>query len=283
MKKRLATALSVMLGLSLVGCGGVASAPADTPATAEKAGPSNDAIKVDQIAYEVSSGVIDGNRRVVFDYTNSSDYTVVGVKLELVMKEEVESEAIQNSFDYIIEGGITEEEIRNATMVCEDAFAVEPGATSSKSPVEIGAIYINNIEQYELMQPDMMTIQFLRDGMIYEEYYDYRTGSYSLSSDVIDPNQWGDSELSSAVPRPDGALVVDVDDGEKQFSFKVQGMTEDAFKAYVEVCKEAGFTGDASELDTMYNASSSDGRFDLSLNYWQGRGSLNAYLRLVEE
>ena len=289
MRKVWQLAVTSMLGLALAACsaggtGGVAApGPEGDGEVQQSAAPADDAIKVEQIDYEVKDGVENGYRRVLFDYTNNSDYTVVSVELLMAMPEDVEDEALESAFADLIEQGFyTVDDLHDIKMGCDSTFAVEPGQKSGDRAATYGMVYVTNLEQYELMEPDMLTIKFLHDGEIYEEYYDYRTGSYTLSSDVIDAGQWGESELAEAVPRPEGALVTDVDDGDR-FTFEIMCMTEDDFEAYVDVCKDAGYTVDVAETDTTYYADNEDGIHHIDLIYWSEAGELSGYLDLIEE
>ena len=288
MRKVWQLAITSMLGLALAACsaggaGGVAAPGSEGDGEVQlSAAPADDAIKVEQIDYEVKDGVENGYRRVLFGYTNNSDYTVVSVELLMAMPEDVEDEALESAFADLIEQGFyTVDDLHEIKMGCDSTFAVEPGQTSGDRAATYGMVYVTSLEQYELMEPDMLTIKFLHDGEIYEEYYDYRTGSYTLSSDVIDAGQWGESELAEAIPRPEGALVTDVDDGDR-FTFEIMCMTEDDFEAYVDACKDAGFTVDVAETDTTYYADNEDGAHHIDLFYWSEAGELDGYLELIE-
>ncbi len=250
----------------------------------ESGAPADDAIKVEQIDYEVKDGVENGYRRVLFGYTNNSDYTVVSVELLMDMPEDVKDEELESAFADLIEQDLyTVEDLHDIKMGCDSTFAVEPGQASGERAATYGMIYATSLEQYELMEPDMLTIQFLHDGEIYEEYYDYKTGSYTLSSDVIDAGQWGESELAEAVPRPEDALVVDVSDRETQFSFEVACMTAEEFEDYVATVGDAGYTVDVAETDVTYYADNEEGTYHVDLMYWDESGRLDAYVSYVEE
>ena len=287
MRKLKLTALIVALTAVLVGCGGgnapSAQAPDDALAQAEGTGLADDAIKVEQLAFEVGSGVEDGNRRVLFSYTNNSDYTIIDLRLDLVVPEGAEDEELESAFaDFVERGYFTADELHDIKMGCESSFAVEPGQTSGERAALIGILYVTDVAQYELMEPDMLTIQFLHDGKIYEEYYDYRTGSYTLSSDSIETDQWGDGELSEVIPRPEGALVIDADESDTQFSFEVCAMTAEDYVTYVDAVRSAGYTVDVAQTDTSYYADNEDGTYHVDLIYWDENGSLSAYVSPVE-
>ena len=290
MRKVWQLAIASVLGLALAACsagsvGGTATPGSTGDSRVQESGAlTDDAIKVEQIDYEVKDGVENGYRRVLFGYTNNSDYTVVSVELLMDMPEDVEDDELESAFaDLIDQGFYTVDDLHDIKMGCDSTFAVEPGQTSEDRAATFGMIYVTSIEQYELMEPDMLTIQFLHDGEIYEEYYDYKTGSYTLSSDVIDAGQWGESELAEAVPRPEDALVVDVSDRDTQFSFEVACMTAEEFEDYVAAVGDAGYTVDVAETDTTYYADNEEGTYHVDLMYWDESGRLDAYVSFVEE
>lgn len=289
MKKFLQLALASMLGLALVACSGggvgetASSTATDSVQAQEDTALADDAIKIDEIDYEVKDGIESGNRRVLFSYTNNSPYTIVDVCLEMAPSEDVADEELESAFADRMDGSsLTADDLRDVRLNCESSFAVEPGQTSEGQPATYGIFYVTSMQQYEIMQPDMMAIRFLHEGKMYEEYYDYRTGSYTLSSDTIDPNQWGQGELGAAVPRPEGALVESIDEDEDSFWFDVICMTREDFDAYVEACRDAGYTVDVSQTDTSYRADNEDGTYRLDLTLLDELGRLNGHLDLIE-
>lgn len=289
MRKMWRMVLVAALGVSLAACSGGGATPSSDGLTSgeqsqsESSEPTDDAIKIDQIDYEVTRGVDGGTRRAMFSYTNNSDYAIVDLRLELLPKEDASSEDIESAFDYIIEQGSTVDDIRDGMMVCRIPTIVESGSQSPENTFDFAAYYVNNVEQYELMEPDLMTIRFLCDGKIYEEYYDYRSQTYDLSSDVVETDQWGEGEICALMPRPTDELVVDIDETDTRFSFDTEGSTQEGFSAYVDACRGAGFTENVADTDTTYYADNTEGTYHLSLFYDGYSGSITAYVDLITE
>lgn len=282
--KRIWTAVLVgVVSLTIAGCNGGGASSGGQESSAGAGAPSDDAIRVEQIDYEVTSGVIDGSRRAIFNYTNNSDYTIIGLNLEMVFPDDVDQSAIEEAYDYILDGDVEVDDILDSTMSCEDEFEVEPGEESRDATCSVYGHYVVNVEQYELMEPDMLTIRFISDGLIYEEYYDFRSESYSLSSDVIDPNQWAEGEFEEAAPKPEDALVVDTSESDTRFSFEIAAMTQDEFEAYVDAFREAGYTVDIAQTDMTYYADNEDGVYHIDLMYWDENGRLNGYVDYIEQ
>lgn len=289
MRKSWQIMLVAALGIALTACSGTSMSSQSgneiqgVQSQDASAEPAEDAIKIEQVPYDVSPGVDGGTRRAMFSYENNSDYAIVGIELELLPREDAESEQISSAFDYLIEEGMTEEEVRDGLMTCRSTHIVSPGEVSQETTLNFSGYYVNNVEQYELMEPDLMTIRYLHDGLIYEEYYDFKSGTYDLSSDVTETDLWGEGEICASVPRPEDELVVDVDESETRFSFDTEGSTPDGFSAYVEACKDAGFTENVADTDITYYADNAEGTHHLELLYSEYSGNIAAYVSIIGE
>lgn len=285
MKRFWMAVLVGVLAFMLAGCNGKqdTTSTGDTPSAAEQSTPADDAIKIDDIKLNVEAGLDGRTRRAMFSYTNNSDYTVVSVELDLVFPEDIDTTELEEPFDYILEQDVSMEDLLESTMRCEKGFAAEPGETSRECTFDVYAYYVNNVEQYELMEPDMMVIRFLHNGLIYEEVYDYRSESYNLSSDTIDPEQWGEGDLSEAVPRPEDGYVIDTSEDDSRFTFEVSGLDPDAYSSYIDACKEAGYNVEVVETDGVYYADNEDGLSHIDFFYNDNSGSLTAYVDRIEE
>ena len=277
--RRLRSLLSVMVALvlgvsalGLVGCGG----PGGSGGGGGEGGvPADDAIKVDEVEWAIEEGIEDGDRVMTFSYENGSDYTIVSVELAMVIDEEATSEEIEAAFPEDLEGH-TVEELREQQGMLEAEGIVEPGAASEPAEANLTA------EQRDLVVPDMLTVRFLSDGKLYEEYYDFRSDAYDQSSEVIDVEQWGEGELASLLPEPDGLLVDDITESETLFTFSTIGTTQEDFDAYVEACKEAGFTAAVLSHEGFYAAENEDGTNRLVLNLNSG-GEISGSLSCPQE
>lgn len=282
MKRYWMFALVGALGLALVGCstGGMPGS-AGTAVHIEDEMPADDAIRVEDIDWSMDIGVENGMRRVMFSFTNNSDYTIVGLELDSAVKEDAAWDDLQAAFDYLVEDGADEQTIRDCILTGESCYAVKPGEASDPDACNIGFYYVLNIEQIDYVEPDMLTIKFLSDGKMYEEYYDYRNDAYSLSSDVVEVLQWSDSEQAAELPRPEDLYVIDLDDSGERFTFDTIATSRNDFEAYVAACKEAGFTANASETDDTYYADNEDGAYHLDLFYMNGK--VSAYMDPIGE
>lgn len=299
MQKTITKPLSILLGfillfgaLCLTGCSSGASSSTNNPSSAEFK-PNKDEIKIDQIDWSVENAVMDGYRRIAFTYTNNSQFDIVDLDFKFSMKPDVTPEVLRQACEALKDNGWTEEnlnELSDATQEEVSRFSisaewgqeVKSGASSGKDAMTMGFAFINAMEQYDLTEPNLLTIKYIAgDGKLYEETYDFKSKSYSLSDEVIDTKQWSDSELASQLPRPENLLVINIDDSEKRFTFETAGTDEDEFESYVSACKEAGFTKDVTNGSQYFYATSSDGKYDLDLFYYPDAGSITAYLDIA--
>ena len=259
MKKALAAFLSMAIALGLTGCGGENGGNNifDTPFSPK------DAIKIKDIDWSVTESIIDGERCLSFNYTNNSKYTILDVEMEFVQKSDVTKERL-SVFDELKEArDWTDEEVSEIYILGYNRKCAEPGETVSDSPCSINGTYIlvENIKQYELMEPDMMTVAFIgKDGKGYAMYYDFKSQVYGESSQGgQDLQQWSDSEISKLLPKADAPAIKVSTDREDRFYFYAYGVSRGEFEKYVDAVKANGFTDVGFESSTSYRATNADG------------------------
>lgn len=81
----------------------------------------------------------------------------------------------------------------------------------------------------------------------------------SVAAAASSTDMWGDSGLSALLPKPPSDEVDVAYDNDSSFRATVSGIDDEAFGDYVQSCKDAGFTVDASETSYSYKAYNSDG------------------------
>ena len=135
-------------------------------------------IKIKDIVWEIDEGIIDGNRSVLFACTNNSSYTIAGLELSFKEKAGVEQEEkdkfyadIQKDFSF------EDEEIE---LVKEKEISMHTYTERIISPGESiknvrcyyfdGYYYLKNIEHYDLVEPDIIKIKYIKDDQIYTTY-----------------------------------------------------------------------------------------------------------------
>lgn len=225
-------------------------------------------IDYEDVEWSVGDTVIEGERRIGMSYSNRSPYKILSLRLEFSAMDGLTDEQLE-AFASMKYPENAAEKFLDDGLYCDIGRPVEAGADSSPEELLEAGYYITDIAQYELAEPDLMTIRFVtEEGKMFEETIDCRNGSVSMSSTVVDTSQWADSEMASLVPRPENAYITRLADYIGQFSFDARDVTAEEFAAYVEACKAAGFTTDPVSTDQTYYADSSDGAYDLSLFYW---------------
>ena len=92
MKKALVTLLSAAMLISLTGCGSenstspISGTGSITISASDTSFSTKDAIKIEDIEWNVTESVMDGERFVSFNYTNNSKYTILDVEMKFVQK-----------------------------------------------------------------------------------------------------------------------------------------------------------------------------------------------------
>lgn len=259
MKKILAALLSTTLMFGFTGCAG----ENDDGGIFDTAFSAKDAIKIEDIDWNVTESIMDGERFVSFNYTNNSKYTVLGVEMEFVQKSEVTKEQLAVFDELKKEEELTDEEVSDIYILGYNQKCAEPGETVSDSPCIINDTYtlVQNMEQYKIMEPDMATIAFIgKDGKGYTVYYDFKTQTYSESSKGgQDIQQWSDSEISKLLPQAEAPAINVSSDDEDRFYFYAYGVSREAFEKYVEAVKNNGFNDVGFENSNSYRATNADG------------------------
>lgn len=181
--------------------------------------------------------------------------------MEFTQREDVTAEQL-SVFDYLKEHSWDDEEIADMYILGYNRRCADPGETVSDSHCTLNGTYtpVGSMAEYELMEPDNVSISFIADdGFAYIMYYNFKTQTYGESSrGALDINQWSDSELCSLIPEPDFVATVVSTDEEDCFKFRSYGVTVGDYLSYVDLLKEAGFTNIERESSSSFVASNGD-------------------------
>lgn len=222
-----------------------------------------DAIKIEDIDWNVTEGVMDGERFISFNYVNNSAYTIMEIELVFKQKEGTTTEQLSVFNELKEDREWTDEDVQNIYILGFNSKFADPGEQVSDSPCVIDGTYtlVENMAQYEIMEPNMMTIGYIGDdGKGYIEYYDFGSKSYGSSSrGAQDLQQWSTTEISGLLPKAKfRAVSVDTDEKDS-FSFSAYGVSREEYQEYVNSVKEKGFITEESEESNSYSASNTDG------------------------
>lgn len=226
-----------------------------------------DAIKIEDLDWNIADSIIDGEKYVSFGYTNNSKYTILEFEIKFTQKDDVTDKQL-SVFDSIVENSLWEK--TDIFITGDNRKCADPGETVSDSPCRINNTYttVESMEQYEIMEPDTATILFIGPGNKgYVMYYDFKTQTYGESSQGgQDLQQWSDSNICKLLPRPNVPATTVSSDKEDYFFFYAYGVSKEMFDAYVEEVKANGFTEVGFESNTSYRATNSDG-FEIQITY----------------
>ena len=235
----------------------------ETASNTDSESSDNAAIHIEEIDWNVAASVLDGERIVSFNYTNNSKYTILEIELKFCQKEGLTAEQFAVFDNIKNEWELTDDEIANIYIIGYNRKCADPGETVSDSPcyIEDSYIYVENIAQYEMMEPDIMTIYYIgNDGKGYTIYYDFKSHTYSESSlGGQNIQEWSDSEICKLLPKIEAPEVKIQYDEETIFKFTANGVSRESFEAYVEAVKAKGFTNILIDNNNDYFASADDG------------------------
>lgn len=232
-------------------------------------------IKIDDIAWNVDQGIVDGEKYVLLDYTNNSKYTVTDFEMTFKEKGSVTEEDKENFYNEIkdkfsmSDDDISELKQRDISMHAETEKIVEPGESAKNINCYYysGIYYLKDINHFNLVEPDVATIKYINDNKIYTSYYDFSTKKYSEDENTEEAYYWTTSELGTKIPKPDVKVVKKyISDNENSFGFEAYGLSLDQFNEYVDKCKQLGFTVDESSYEGYYSADDKDG-YNVYLSY----------------
>ncbi len=225
-------------------------------------------IKIEDIAWSVEQEIVDGEREVVFNYTNNTQYTIGDIEIKFTPKDGVTDEELKVFDSLKEEHDLTDEDMNDLYISGYSHKFAEPKETVGGAPCEInGYIDVENMAQYEIMQPDMATIAYIDDGKGYMVYYDFKSQKYSWGDkNGVEIYKWAEGGLSTVIPQPD-VMSVSCTESDTSLGFTSYGASNEQFNKYVQTCKDKGFTVNASSSKTSYNAENSDG-YKLSVYYY---------------
>ncbi len=216
-------------------------------------------IDIKDIDWRVESGIIDGQNTVAFSYTNNSSYTICDVEMKFTQKSDVTDDQ-RSVFDTLAaERDWTDDDVKAIYILGYNRHFADPGETAKSTACVINGTYtlVENIQQYELMEPDSVEVAYIGDNdKMYMMTYDFKNNQQSYTLDEgKDIFEWSDSDISKLIPKTKFRVVnVDVDNTDA-FAFSGYGVTHDEYIKYVDDCKKNGFTD--IEADSTSNADNS--------------------------
>lgn len=260
MKKIVVLMLTVMMCLGVyVGCGG--SGLGGSPK-----------IDIDDINWEIKEGVVNGNRWPTFNYTNNTDYDIISLKLDFVVRDDVSESDLNANSKIVDKSNKRNHTVSEFTINVIDDEYTEKGESSENVSISLdGTIEtLTDMSVAELMQADMMTIAFLSGDKVYVAYYDYKNEEMTYEKDSMKAVAWSETDLAKTISKPDSPVIVVTADSDDRFSARACNYTKDEFENYVSDCKEKGYDIDVEEKDrtsgSSFEAQNKDG-VELEVTY----------------
>lgn len=150
----------------------------------------NQKVNAGDVPWEAKMGVNDyGDRALIVEFTNNSEYTITELSLEFSMKTNLKEDELNAFYSYLAEEyDLSDDEVaelkeRDLTMsawvyLSEDEY-LEKGKSIEDS-LCYGYKYIYTMDYYDLFRPDMYKIVYIDEsGEECTTYYDYINKSYS--------------------------------------------------------------------------------------------------------
>lgn len=269
MKKLMSVCLVAFVAVALVSCGGSEGSGGTSEVKSK--------VDIEDIAWQVDTSVVDGERCVMFEYTNNSKYTITGLKISFVEKEDVTEEQLNAFYEYMIkkfelsDEEQTELKENGVGMNTESERIVKSGETASNIELNYydGYYGVENIDHYDLVEPDIATYSYIDENKIYTVNYDFKADKYTVEQDIKTAVYWPSSEIAKLIPQPEAEVIEnELDNGETSFFVEVRGVDKAALDEYVAQCKEKGFTVNATSYDGDYTAKNAEG-YNLIIMYYE--------------
>lgn len=176
-KRGLVMLLAVYIAASITGCraGSVSSGKINEKIP----------IKISDIEVCIEEEIHNGDREVMFCYTNNSGYTITYIKIRMRIKAGITKSDIEK-FNYGY-GYPDDWDVDFIFMDADSEEEVQPNETSKKTSVHRNNIlYVRDIAEYEIMQPDIMTLKYLDgENNVHTMYYDYKAQKYSIDTEPV--------------------------------------------------------------------------------------------------
>lgn len=271
MKKIFIMIVACLMCVSMIGCGGSST-------------PEADSIKIEDIDWKVKEGFSDfGNRILLLDYKNNSDYTIVEFQIKFTLKKDITNKQLSVLDDVKKQYNWSNDYAKNVYISASNQKFCEPGKEIKSIRVGFNNTYqsVSSMDQYNLTEPDMLSLIIMKDDKLYLNYYDFKSKSYSQNEKSgIDAFTWSEGELAKLIEKPDVKIGQVNDDSDDRFAFTCYGVSDEYFKEYIEKCKSKGFTVDSDSSEIRYEAKNSDG-YKLSL--WHGSENENMTISVTKD
>lgn len=167
--------MALLLAMALSGCGSdEPEEPKDHPVIED----------IDKHIEEEVNGAI---KKVMFSYTNNSDYPITNLTIRMKLKDGVTEDEI-DEINNKVDAGSWERFKKNYSM--EDMYIelrysdkLLPGETSKAEWFGIRTMFVKEMSQYEIFEDELTTIEYIGDDeKTYTVVYNHETEEYKKES-----------------------------------------------------------------------------------------------------
>ena len=257
MKKAMAIGLAAVMAFGLAGCGAnqstAESAEPSEPKTpgsaftdtkeAEDTKETHSAEMEGNIGYELSRGITDyGEKSLMLSYTNNTNHPILSVQFYFELKEDLTDEDRELLSKLQKELEIDDDQMDWAYFQSNTECYTDIGESSKPSPFTFFLDCFTDETYCTLADYGQARIIFLDGEKYYQTTYDFYSQTFTAVSPYKNAYEWMTSDIGSAIPQPEGfPTLVSSDDENYGFVF-VYNVSLGDFEAYVDTCKEAGFS-----------------------------------------
>lgn len=235
------------------------------------------------ISWSVDEVTVNGMDYIMYSYTNNTSYKIMDVEMIFKQREDITPEQL-SVFNKEKEAyKWTDEEISKIYVLGYNRKTVEPGETSTGSPCVLNGTYIPaTLEQYALMEPDSVTIAIVHGGKGYSINYNFKTQkALDLSNGGKELYDWPDGELVDMVPKPEFEIVDTTSNDGSLLSYDIYGVTFSDYNAYVDQCKQKGFTNAVNISESRVELTNDRG-YDITISYSDDEETIHVQLSALE-
>lgn len=241
-----------------------------------KVSKSADGITIKQVPYEVKSTISGGDKQVMLQMTNNTEFDLVDFAIKYTVKDGITNEQIEKAFS---DTSTKPKKIRKEGLACEIYGFIGKGS-KAQDDCTSGAAPITDKEQLNILNPDIIGIRYLKmdTNSINTVYYDFSTGEMidDTETELLDVWPVG-SPRAGMIPQPSSTLLRNVSDDEDWgFSFTVLGATQSDYQQYVNDCASMGWQVD-SNYGTSTDFAAKDG-YKLSVYFHASQSELSVSL-----
>ena len=276
-------AITFCLAMPFAGCGSEKTDHSDNSTVTsnlEKA--EKQKLNIADIAWNVDEGIIDGERYVLLDYTNNTQYPIVDFKITFNERSDITEEEKASFFaDIKKKSEANDEDMeelkkRPISMHAETERIADPGKSVKNVNCYYyeGSCYLKDINHYSLVEPDIATIKYIDADKVFTIHYDFDSEKYSAEEETEEAYQWTQTDLGNRIPKPEVQLLKSSRNDNSIFMFTAYGLTSEQFNTYVENCKEEGYTVDPRSFEGFYSADNAEG-YNVYLHYDEDNYSMS--------